>query len=148
MKITMISQKEPITTEDEIVTETTVSKWLNFLGTLLVVAGMIIWFIILGRCEADILDGKQILILCTLLVVCIGGGIWFELKSQRHREVQTFQEYIHEDFEDYDRLQDDEVEDCEDEECDYDYLQDGDAYNTDFPDEGQGRKGGTYYGNE
>lgn len=128
MKITMISQKESITTEDEIVTDATVSKWLNALGSMLILTGIIIWLIILGRCEADILDGKQILILCSLLVICIGGGIWFELKSQRHKKTLTFNDYIHD-------------------QTDYDYLQDGE-FNPDFPEEGQGRKDGAYYGNE
>ena len=112
----MVSQKESISTNEEIVIDTTISKVLNFLGALLIIAGIVTWCIILGRSEADLLDTKQILLLCTLLVVFIGTGVWFELKSQRHQKRKTFPEYIHDD---YDRLQDEEEED------DYDYLQDG-----------------------
>ncbi len=149
----LLSQKGSISTEDEIIIDTTISKILNFLGVLLIMTGIIIWLIILGRSEADLLDGKQILILCTLLVICIGGGIWMELKSQRHQKRRTFPEYIHDD---YDYLPYDSWKEEDSEEAgDYDYLQDeeeddlyDDTLNPDFPEEGQGKKGGTYYGNE
>ncbi len=112
----LLSQKGSITTEEEIILDTTISKVLNFLGALLIIAGIVIWLIILGRNEADLLDARQILTLCTLLVICIGGGVWFELKSQRHQKRKTFTEYIH-DSTDYDCLQD-----GENYEGDYDYL--------------------------
>ncbi len=112
----LISPKKSISTEDEIVIDTTLSKVLNFLGVLLIMSGIVLFLIILGRNEADLLNTKQTVMLCTAIVVCIGVGAWFELKSQRHQKRKTLPEYIHDD---YDRLQDEEEED------DYDYLQDG-----------------------
>ena len=133
MKITMISQKESISTEDEIIVDTRLSKVLNALGTLLIITGLVLMFIATTRAEADILNGKQAFILSMVSIVSLLVGVWFELKSQRHKKYQTFQEYIHDD---YDRLQDGFEDDY------------GDKLNSDFPQDGQGRKGGTYYGNE
>lgn len=139
----MLSQKESISTEDEIMVDTRLSKVLNALGTLLIITGLVLMFIATTRAEADILDGKQAFILSMVSIVSLLVGVWFELKSQRHKKCQTFQEYIHDD---YDRLQEDNEEDYD---GDYDRLQDGseDSFNSDFPEE-QARKGGTYYGNE
>ena len=86
---------QPITTEEEIVTETTVSKVLNFLGTILIMTGIILFLFILGGNDADVLTARQLIKLCTAVVVLVAVGVWFELKSQRHQKRQTFSEYVH-----------------------------------------------------
>jgi hypothetical protein len=101
---------QPVTTKDEIVTETTLSKVLNFLGAVLIMAGIILFLFILGGNDADVLTNRQLIKLCAAAIVLVAVGAWFEMKSQRHREIQTFPEYIH-DQTDYDYLQDGEDDD-------------------------------------
>ena len=105
MEKMLVIQKASITTDEEITLDTAVGKVLNALGALLIIAGVVIWFIILCRNEADWLDAKQAVILCTSAIILVAVGVWFELKSQRHQKRQAFQEYIQDD---HDQLQDGE----------------------------------------